>query len=426
MMPETKTNRFTKVQQLFLDVMNGALRGEQMQFDDSVTVQDAAGLLVLASQQNVLPMVYESVFQNEVFNELPAADAKYFKNYVFSVVMRQVRKTAEFLTLYKHFEENGLRPVVFKGIVCRNLYPKPDNRPSGDEDLYVPEEQFEACQEILEKEGMQIAEHLTEVTEKIYEVPYFNKKGVLCIELHRGLFDKDDAYEGMNELFDHVFDETVDVNVMGQNICTMPPTKHMLFLVLHAYKHFLSGGFGLRQVCDMSMFANAYGSEIDWDTLFALCRSVHGEVFALSLFEICIQYLGMDMEKACYREEFRAKTKDPANLLRDILDAGIFGGSDMDRKHSSTMTIKAVGDDRSGEDVRKHKVLLRTAFPSREAMMIRYPYVKDHPILLPFAWTDRLIKYFFSGENRSEAARHSMEIGYERIELLKEYGIIKK
>lgn len=426
MMSETMENDFTKAQQLFLVVMNNSLKGEQTVLDSDVTSQDVASLLVLASKQNVLPMVYEGVYRNEVFDELPVGDARFFKNQVLAIVMRQVRKTSEFLALYKHFEENGLRPLVVKGIICRNLYPDPDSRPSGDEDLYVPEDLFEASQKVLEDEGLSVAEHISEVTDDIYEIPYYNKKGTLLIELHKGLFDKDDAYSGMNELFYGVFDEAVTVNIMGQEIRTMPPTKHMLFLVLHAYKHFLSGGFGLRQVCDMAMFANAYGSEIDWNMLFALCESVNGAVFARSLFEICILYLGMDMERTCYKEEYREKAQDPANLLKDILDAGIFGSADIDRKHSSTMTIKAVEDDRSGEDVRKHKVLLRTAFPSKEAMMIRYPYVKKYPILLPFAWSDRLIKYFFSGSRSNDSAKHSVEIGYERIELLKEYGIIKK
>ena len=426
MMSETNKNELTEVQQLFLTAMQNALKGEQTVFDSDVTLQDAVSLLVLASKQNVLPMVYEGVYRNGVFDELPAGDARFFKNQVLTIVMRQVRKTSEFLALYKHFEENGLKPLVVKGIVCRNLYSDPDSRPSGDEDLYVPEDLFETSQKVLEDEGLSVAEHISEVTDDIYEIPYYNKKGTLLIELHKGLFDKDDAYSGMNELFYGVFDEAVTVNIMGQEICTMPPTKHMLFLVLHAYKHFLSGGFGLRQVCDMSVFANAYGSEIDWDMLFALCESVHGDVFARSLFEICIQYLGMDMEKACYKEEYREEAQNPVDLLKDILDAGIFGGADIDRKHSSTMTIKAVGDDRSGENVSKQKLLLRTAFPSKEAMMIRYPYVKKHPILLPLAWSDRLIKYFFSGSHSSDAAKHSVEIGYKRIELLKKYGIIKK
>lgn len=419
-------NGFTETQNRFLAIMKNALKGEQTVLGDDITAQEIVSLLVLASSQNVLPMVYEGIYQNDVFGVLPDNEAKYFKNAVMNIVMRQIRKTSDFLKLYERFEENGLKPLVVKGIICRNLYPDPDSRPSGDEDLYVPEDQFEAAQKVLEEFGMSAAEHISELTEDIYEIPYVNQTGILLIELHKGLFDEEDAYSGMNDLFLGVFDEAVTVNVMSHEICTMPPTKHMLFLVLHAYKHFLSGGFGLRQVCDMAMFANAYGREIDWEELFALCETVHGDVFAASLLEICIAYLDMDMEKACYREEYRKRAQDPADLLKDILEAGIYGGADIDRKHSSTMTIKAVSDDRSGENVSRQKVLLKTAFPSREAMMIRYPYVKNHPYLLPIAWSDRLIKYFFSGNNSSDAARHSMEIGYERIELLKKYGIIKK
>ena len=352
-MSETKNDNLTAAEKLFLAVMKNSLKGELTSFDDSVAVQDVFDLLILATKQNVLPMVYEGIYRNAVFNELPDEDMQVFRNQVVGTVTGQMRRTSEFLTLYKHLEENGLRPLVVKGIICRDLYPDPDIRPSSDEDLYVPEDQFDACREVMEKEGLQITEYSAAAAEDSYEVSFISRN-MLLIELHRGLFGKGDAYSGMNELFDGVFDEAVGVDVNGQEVYTMPPTKHMLFLILHAYKHFLSGGFGLRQVCDMSLFANAYGSEIDWDEVFASCGSVHGEVFALSLFEICIEYLGMDMEKACYKEEYRKKAQDPCDLLKDILDAGIYGSADMDRKHSSTMTIKAVEDNRSGEEIRNH------------------------------------------------------------------------
>lgn len=57
--------------------------------------------------------------------------------------MMQTMRTNEFLELNKKLQAAGVRPLVVKGIICRNLYPQPDYKQSGDGDVLVPAEQFE-------------------------------------------------------------------------------------------------------------------------------------------------------------------------------------------------------------------------------------------------------------------------------------------
>ena len=44
--------------------------------------------------------------------------------------------------LFDKMRQNGLTPLIVKGIVCRDLYPNPDLRTSNDEDLYIPRDQL--------------------------------------------------------------------------------------------------------------------------------------------------------------------------------------------------------------------------------------------------------------------------------------------
>ena len=55
-------------------------------------------------------------------------------------------------------QEAGIQALVVKGIVCRNLYPKPDYRVSGDEDVLIPAEQFDVCHQALTRYGMKISD----------------------------------------------------------------------------------------------------------------------------------------------------------------------------------------------------------------------------------------------------------------------------
>ena len=65
-----------------------------------------------------------------------------------------VSRTALFLSDEKELEHLGVQPLVMKGIVCRNLYPKPDLRPSGDEDLLIPAKDFAAVDACFYAEGL--------------------------------------------------------------------------------------------------------------------------------------------------------------------------------------------------------------------------------------------------------------------------------
>ena len=45
--------------------------------------------------------------------------------------------------LFDKMRQNGLTPLIVKGIVCRDLYPNPDLRTSNDEDLISQEISWE-------------------------------------------------------------------------------------------------------------------------------------------------------------------------------------------------------------------------------------------------------------------------------------------
>ena len=201
-------------------------------------------------------------------------------------------------------------------------------------------------------------------------------------------------------------------------------TDHLFYLICHSFKHFLHSGFGIRQVCDIILFANEYGDAIDWEKVLRQCREIHADLFAAALFAIGEKYLTFDPEKAHYPKVWQEISVDETDMLMDLLDSGIYGNANMSRKHSSNMTLDAVAADKNGK--KAGNTVLKSLFPSAKKLEGRYPYLKKHPILLPIAWTDRILKYrketVAGGDN---AAADSVKIGNQRIELMKEYGIIK-
>ena len=182
------------------------------------------------------------------------------------------------------------------------------------------------------------------------EVPFYKVGGLLHIELHKELFSSEsEAYGDLNRLFDGVFERKIQDTIHGVPVYTMCHTDHLLYLILHAFKHFLHSGFGIRQVCDIVIYAEAFGKEIDWDDLMEKCKGIHADVFAASLFDIGKKELTFDPVKACYPESWSSVEVDGSDLLEDLLEGGVFGDSSMSRKHSSNITLQAVSEDKKGK-----------------------------------------------------------------------------
>lgn len=412
------------ISEKMLEALCCFLNDEKVKWEEGISPEEWSELFRLSMHHHILPMVFEAVCTCPAFAMCPPQLVQMMKSQVIRQVMMQGRKTAEFLELYGKLLEVGVTPLVVKGIVCRSLYREPDYRCSGDEDVLIPREQFHTCVDIFEQNGMDMVEPEMNLNEE-GEVPYHKADGMLYIELHKELFPSErDVLGNLNSLFTEVFKRKIRTEVQGVPVYTMCHTDHLLYLILHAFKHFLHSGFGIRQVCDIVMYAQKYGSETDWEYLLERCREIHADVFAASLFDIGEKELRFDPEKACYPESWRSMEADGIDLLEDLLQGGVFGDSSLSRKHSSNITLQAVSRDRRGK--RGAGSLTRSLFPRRTYMERTYPWVKSYPFLLPLSWALRIGNYLKETRDTEENdAKASIDIGNHRVDLMRKYKIIQ-
>ena len=401
--------------EIFLNILQCALKGQKLTGAEDITTEQWGEILSIAKAHNVLPLIFNAGFGHTNLAEDTALRSK-----VRQLVMLQTVKTSQFMQLYSRLKEKGVKPLVVKGLVCRNLYPQPDLRLSTDEDILVPPEQFDICRQVMENYGMS-TDMTADEQQSAYEVPFRKTDGPLYVELHKSLFPpQSDAYGDWNRFFERAGERAVETD----GISTLGHTDHMFYLICHAFKHFLHSGFGIRQLCDMAMYANAYGQQINWEEVHKNCCEINAQTFAATLFAIGEKYLIFDTEKACFPQYFMDKAVDETNMLADLLSAGVFGGSTMSRKHSSNMTLDAVSQDKQGRKAKKS--LKNTLFPSAEKLKGRYTYLEEKPYMLPKAWAHRLINYIKESRlEQDNSALETLQIGSERIELLREYKVIK-
>ena len=396
----------TTTETQFLHIAKAAISGGDLPAEKV----DWPAVFALAGQQKLLPILFEAARATPAAGENAVLFAV-TKQQVIGQVLNQTVRSAEFADLYRKLRSAGLHPIVVKGQLCSRLYPQTDHRISADDDLLIPDGEFMACHEQLLTNGLTTDTPADELA-SADEVSYTKKGSLLYIELHRHLFDSsEDAHDDLNHFF-------TDINpVETDGFLAMPPHEHLLYLILHAYKHFVRSGIGLRQFCDIGLWARAYHVEIDWQRLHEQCESVHAATFAAAAFCIAGDYLGIEFDLPAPWDG----SIDVEPLLHDTLCGGVYGSNDLTRLHSSTVTLNAVKASRTGEK----SGVLSTVFPKREYLERRYPYLKKRPYLLPVAWMQRIAHYASEKQSGTDnSASGSIKLGKERIELMKRYGIM--
>lgn len=374
----------------------------------------------LSQEHSVAAIVYEIIHNDPLLQQGQyAAFGMLWKRMALQGAMLQIQKTGAFLGLYSKLCKAGLRPLVVKGAVCRNLYAKPDLRTSGDEDVLLSRSEFPLCDEILLKEGFTRDE--VDLEHLPHEIPYINQRTGVYIELHLTLFPEEaGAYGHLNNEFEGVFDTCIQEEIQGAKVWTLEPTLHLFYLICHSFKHFLHSGFGIRQLCDIVMMAEHYGSQIRWSYLEQRLQALHMDGFWNGLVDIGQKQLGFSFEKAGYPEYMQKSVIDGTDLLADMLAGGVFGDSSMERKHSSNITLAAA------EKGKKNTAssLKASLFPGMDYMKKNFSWLQKYPFLLPAAWVIRIWRYLKSRKEQQASEGNSVEIGIERVELMKKYGII--
>ena len=169
----------------------------------------------------------------------------------------------------KLFYRNGIRMYVLKGIIVSECYPKPNHRLSVDIDCYLLPDKgiFDAWSlgnELIEKKGFK-------VNRDFYKNSSFDISGV-NIENHQYLtpFRGNERLTALEKTFQNFLkkDEGKDV-IEGTHFYRPPVMVSTLFLIEHAYSHFLHEGLTWRMVLDWQMFSRRHRDEIDWKELEA-------------------------------------------------------------------------------------------------------------------------------------------------------------
>lgn len=407
----------TAVESALLALTAAAVRGEAPT-DPELSAPDWMELFRLADLHKLLPLIADAAVPLPSLRSAVQGGLDWEKitTAVFSQVNRQACQENEFLNLLIELRGEGLEPLVLKGPVLRALYPRPLLRPSVDDDLFVPSARLPDYHRAFLAHGL-TADKPDADLQTADELAYHRPGSPLYLELHAALFDRGSPiFAPYNDGFTAEPEKPESVRIQDVDLRTLQPTDHLKFLLLHACKHFLFSGFGLRIVTDICLFARAYADRIDFPAVRDACAALRCDRLAEAIFRIGENRLGL---AAPFR--FAAEVDETA-LLGDVLSAGLLGATP-DRLHSvralQDAVIAARGEKKAGGGMRS------ILFPPLSRIKGEYPFLNRRPWLLPWAWTRRAARYGVRRLRGQEAKpTESLRVSRERTELLRTYDLI--
>lgn len=291
----------------FLSLVRLGIGLKSVNIPDSI---DWLGIEALAVQQGLMAVVIDGI---EKLPDEIRPPRELLLQWI-GIVMQEEQKFAiqqkEASRMAQLFHHNYIRTYVLKGNIIAECYPNPAHRVSADMDCFLlpDNSDFDAWNlgnDLIKSKGF-------EVRTSFYKNSTFFLPG-LMVENHKYLT----PFRGNNKL-KHLEiylqgllldDDGVD-RFDGTWLYRPPVMVSALFMIEHAYSHFLHEGLNWRFVADWVLFKIKHKNEIDWFELSALI-----EEFGFKKFFDSFDRLGLYLLADVSEDDLLIQDK---RMIRDV------------------------------------------------------------------------------------------------------------
>jgi len=303
-----------------------------------------------------------------------------FDNSFIQAKAKAIRKVAAMEIdkelLFERFEQEKIWYLPLKGTVIKDLYPSIGLRQMADFDILFDRKYQEKVRDIFLELGF-TCEHYGKGNHDVYF-----KKPVSNFEMHTDLFGsnhKKEIYEYYRDV-KHLMQKD-DNNKYGYHFSD---NDFYVYISAHEYKHYSSGGTGLRSLLDTYIIWKKLGDKLDGDYI----RS-ETDKLGITAFEQNNKKLALDLFSG------NELSSEEQEMLAYIVFSGTYGNI----KNSVDNKVQKYGGGKKG----KRKYILSKMFLSMDEIKAYYPFFYKHKILLPGLFFYRLGKAVTVSRKKTKA-----------------------
>ena len=314
-------------------------------------------------------------------------------NAVKTKVLRSIMHTGvqvtELKKIEKSFEENGIACQPMKGARMKFYYPAPEMREMSDIDILIHKDSFDKAAEELKSMGYILDESI-----KHHDI--YKKPPHMVIEAHRAMYDKTvdyTQYEYFSNLSKAVLREGCSY------IYDFTTEDFYLYMIAHMAKHFYAKGCGIRNIVDIYVYRKKFADVMDY-------KYVTEELAKLGLSTFTKHMETLAEIWLCGKEDDEFYDQ----LFEYMLDSGIYG------KDENGIWNKFCEEQMKDKEPSRLQLKWWYWFPPLHYMSEYYPWLEEHPRLLPWAWVVRGVNGVFKKKGTDK--RHMIkEIDQENIKI---------
>lgn len=218
-------------------------------------------------------------------------------------------------------KEAGIGAVLLKGQAYARHYPEGILRQCGDIDLYVGEDDYFRAYKVSRQQNWD-SDELFHRHAKHYGC---SMNGV-HLELHRvaAVLPSRSADRRFQEWSREQLRAGKRTTVIGAEEISLPtPIFDAVFVFMHIYHHFISGGVGLRQLCDWVMLLHTHSGDVSRDELAALLKEFRLLRAWRRFAPIAVELLGLPESECPFYSAVYSGESD--KILSFVLKEGNFG-----------------------------------------------------------------------------------------------------
>lgn len=279
--------------------------------------------------------------------------------------------------IFLAFDEQEIDYLPLKGVLLKNIYPKPEMRSMGDADILIKTEQYDKIRPIMVKLGYK------KVTESDHE--FIWKKNNINIELHKRLIP---SYN--KDYYSYFGDGWSLAKLKNGTSYSMTDEDQLIYLFTHFAKHYRDAGIGIKHMTDLWVYRKSKPLLDE--------KYIKKELTALQLYGF---YVNIINTLAVWFDGIEGDEK--TDFITDVIfNSGVYGTRD---KHAISDAVKI---SRSTNKVKTRK-LFKLIFPAYQVMGIKYPLLKKAPFLLPIMWIHRILTTILFKSNRIKAQAQAID-----------------
>ena len=286
--------------------------------------------------------------------------------------------------IFSAFDEQEIDYLPLKGVLLKNIYPKPEMRSMGDADILIKTQQYNKIRPIMVKLGYK------KVTESDHE--FIWKKNNINIELHKMLIP---SYN--KDYYSYFGDGWSLAKLKNGTSYSMTDEDQLIYLFTHFAKHYRDAGIGIKHMTDLWVYRKSKPALDE--------KYIKIELTSLQLYDFYVNIINT------LSVWFEGRKSDEITdfITEVIFNSGVYGTRD---KHAISEAVKI---SKSTDKVKTRK-FFKLIFPSFQVMGIKYPCLKKAPFLLPIMWIHRiLMTILFKGDRIEAQARAIDQMSAENI-----------